>query len=58
MEDAYRKYLQPVPTPMSDVDVPNEPDVTCPRCKSKDVDISRGYRGEYRCLNCGLAWQS
>jgi len=49
--DVYEKYLRP----HSDVEI--ETKVMCPKCDSDNVDRRAGYRGEYRCLQCGYYWQ-
>jgi len=54
VDEAYEKYLMPQ-TPPRDVEI--EEKVTCPKCDSENVDRKAGYRGEYRCLDCGHYWQ-
>jgi transposase-like protein len=51
LEEVYRKYFAPR---WEDVDLK----VECPKCKSMDVDHTRGYRGEYTCKNCGNFWRT
>jgi len=51
IDEAYEKYLRP----HSDAEI--EQKVTCPKCESDNVDRSAGYRGEYKCLQCGHYWQ-
>jgi len=50
LEEAYYRYIHPDPA-----EEPNET-IACPRCESYDVDRKAGYRGEYRCRNCGIYW--
>jgi transposase-like protein len=51
VDEAFQKYLK----------APRETDINdkieCPDCKSKNVDRGAGYRGEYRCKDCGHYWQ-
>jgi len=54
LEEAYEKYLSPQ-KPYSDVDI--ESKIICPKCDSENVDKKAGYRGEYKCLECGHYWQ-
>jgi predicted RNA-binding Zn-ribbon protein involved in translation (DUF1610 family) len=51
LEKAYWKYINPR---MTDYDST----LACPKCGSKDVDHSRGYRGEYSCRACGKKWEA
>ena len=51
IDDAYERYVKPPPS------VEPEESIECPRCKSDNVDRVAGYRGEYRCMNCGHSWQ-
>ena len=53
VDDAYERYL----TPHGEPDEEPEEKVTCPNCESENVDRSRGYRGEYKCLDCRHYWQ-
>jgi len=58
LDEAYEKYLspeKPQERPPSDVDI--EAKITCPNCDSENVDKKAGYRGEYKCLECGHYWQ-
>jgi transposase-like protein len=61
LEEAYSKYLTPdTPTPGRDLEneiMSRRSEAPCPECASKNVDRKRGYRGEYKCLDCGHAWQ-
>ena len=54
LDEAYEKYLKPQKPP-SDVDI--ETKINCPKCDSENVDKTAGYRGEYKCLDCGYHWQ-
>jgi len=58
LEEVYEKFMQPEQQPEQVPDPPDDPVVTCPKCGSNDIDVSRGYRGEYKCRNCGQAWQA
>jgi len=51
IDDAYEKLLGP------HTDAEIEAKITCPKCNSDNVDRKAGYRGEYRCLECGYYWQ-
>jgi len=51
IDEAYEKYLG------THTDVEIETKITCPKCESEDVDKRAGYRGEYKCMNCGYYWQ-
>ena len=51
LDEAYEKYLKP-PS-----DTETDPRIDCPKCGSDNVDIRAGYRGEYKCLDCGHYWQ-
>jgi predicted RNA-binding Zn-ribbon protein involved in translation (DUF1610 family) len=51
IDEVYEKCINPQPNE-------EESDVVCPKCDSKDVDRSRGYRGEYVCRNCGHHWET
>lgn len=59
LDDVYGKYLRPessVPSVESEI-MARASTANCPICDSENVDRSRGYRGEYRCLDCGHEWQ-
>ena len=49
IDEAYEKYI----APHNEV----EGKIICPRCESENVDRRSGYRGEYRCEDCGYFWQ-
>ena len=51
IDEAFEKYLKP----HTDADI--EPKINCPKCDSDNVDRNAGYRGEYKCLDCGHSWQ-
>jgi len=51
IDEAFQKYLKPHD------DAVIEDKIECPNCKSSNVDRSAGYRGEYRCKDCGYNWQ-
>jgi len=51
LDDAFEKFLKP----HGDAEI--ETKIICPRCDSDNVDRKAGYRGEYRCLQCGHYWQ-
>jgi transposase len=51
MEKMYWKYINPRWT---DVDS----SLTCPKCGSRDLDHTRGYRGEYTCRACKKRWKA
>ncbi len=51
IDELYEKYLGG-----HSEDQPEER-VVCPKCESEEVDRKAGYRGEYKCLNCGHFWQ-
>jgi transposase-like protein len=51
LEEVYDKYIRP-----SEVQEP-ESVIACPKCDSTDVDRKAGYRGEYKCRNCGHFWR-
>ena len=53
VDEAYEKYLEP----RSEGEIQARGRITCPRCDSDKVDVSSGYRGEYKCLACGYHWQ-
>ncbi len=50
-EEVYNKYIHPT--------AGEEPEssITCPVCDSTEVDRGAGYRGEYKCMNCGHFWR-
>jgi predicted RNA-binding Zn-ribbon protein involved in translation (DUF1610 family) len=50
VDQAFEELLGPHPEE-------DNPDLQCPKCGSKDIDRSRGYRGEYACKNCGHRWK-
>ena len=56
VDEAYEKYLSPATQPPQSLEE-RESEVDCPRCESEDVDRRSGYRGEYKCNNCGHHWQ-
>ena len=51
IDEAFEKFLQP------HSEFHSEAKLTCPKCESDNVDKKAGYRGEYRCLDCGHSWQ-
>ena len=55
VDDAYDKYIAPSPQSQSAAETAQQ--INCPNCDSTNVDRSSGYRGEYRCLDCGYYWQ-
>lgn len=61
VEEVYGKYLESGSRPPErDLEaeiMAQESEAPCPMCGSQNVDHSRGYRGEYRCLKCGHTWQ-
>jgi len=59
LEDIYEKFLgNPTPEPDKEAEImAQKSEKPCPKCGSEKVDRSAGYRGEYKCLACGHAWQ-
>jgi DNA-directed RNA polymerase subunit RPC12/RpoP len=55
VDDAYEKLLLQEPSSGSQEEP--APQVDCPNCGSLNVDRSAGYRGDYKCLDCGHRWQ-
>ena len=53
VDDAYERFL----LPHRESGEEPEEKIVCPSCESENVDRSRGYRGEYRCLDCRHFWQ-
>ena len=51
LDEAYEKLLRP------HTDAEIESKIKCPKCDSENVDTKAGYRGEYRCQDCGHYWQ-
>jgi len=51
VDDAYEKYIAPIP------DLEPDSKIECLRCGSENVDRRTGYRGEYKCAECGYFWQ-
>ena len=51
LDEAYQKFLKP----HSEEEL--EQKIICPKCGSDNVDRQSGYRGEYKCLDCGYFWQ-
>ncbi|MDA4128140.1 MAG: hypothetical protein OK422_01540 [Thaumarchaeota archaeon] len=49
-EEVYTKY-------MTDPLQESEDTLSCPHCLSELVDRRAGYRGEYKCKNCGYFWR-
>ncbi len=62
IEEVYQKYLGE--SPPEDPEALfvhdhkfDESDLTCPRCDSTKLDRGAGYRGEYKCKECGYFWR-